>query len=107
VETRVRLHRTSPLHLQGIQDFFDAYPIRTRLYSIGLLCSPRLTMLWTYLFDHSNTLRLLHQHVLDSRVGRAAGRGLRRHCTARPAHPRLPGAARAASPAPPCPPRRS
>ncbi len=65
---RVRLHRSSPRHLQHLGDFFAAFPIRARLYSIGLLCSPRLTLLWTYLFDHSNTVRLL---ALDSGVRRA------------------------------------
>ena len=39
---------SGPLQLQHIGQLFESYPIRTKLYSIGLLCSPRLCMLWAW-----------------------------------------------------------
>lgn len=52
----------------SIHEYFDAHPLRTKLYSVGLMCSPRWALLWAWLFDREPGLLLLHQHVAQHQV---------------------------------------
>uniref|UniRef100_A0A383VPS3 U-box domain-containing protein n=1 Tax=Tetradesmus obliquus TaxID=3088 RepID=A0A383VPS3_TETOB len=73
LEVRVRWVKAAPIIPTNINELFEAHPLKTKLYAVGLLCSPRWALLWAWLFDRDPGLRLLqlhfaqHQaHVLDS-----------------------------------------
>ncbi len=69
LELRLRAVDGSLAAPGSIQDFSTQHPISAKLYSIGVLCSPRVTLLWGRLFDN-RMLQLLHEHVDEQQVGR-------------------------------------
>lgn len=75
LEVRMRWVKAAPLPHSlangptSIHEFFDAHPLRTKLYSVGLMCSPRWALMWAWVFDQEPGLKLLHQHVAQHQVG--------------------------------------
>lgn len=73
LEVRMRWVKAAPVSasiskLTSIHEYFEAKPLRTKLYSVGLMCSPRWTLAWAWLFDREPGLRLLHTHIQQHQV---------------------------------------
>lgn len=42
-----------PIVPTNINEWFEAHPLKTKLYMMGLLCSPRWALLWAWMFDET------------------------------------------------------
>jgi hypothetical protein len=68
LEVRMRWVKAVPVVPTNINELFEAHPLKTKLYSVGLLCSPRWALLWAWLFDREPGLRLLQLHIAQHKV---------------------------------------
>jgi hypothetical protein len=68
LEVRMRWVKAVPVVPTNINELFEAHPLKTKLYSVGLLCSPRWALLWAWLFDREPGLRLLQLHIAQHQV---------------------------------------
>lgn len=68
LEVRVRWVKAAPIIPTNINELFEAHPLKTKLYAVGLLCSPRWALLWAWLFDRDPGLRLLQLHIAQHQV---------------------------------------
>ncbi|KAF8062902.1 PUB35 [Scenedesmus sp. PABB004] len=85
LEVRMRWVRAPPPATTTIGELFEAHPLKTKLYSVGLLCSPRWALLWAWAFDREPGLRLLQTHIAQHQArARAARRGAARRGGQRP-----------------------
>jgi len=68
LEVRMRWVKVEPAVPTTIHELFKQQPIKTKLYSVGVLCSPRWALIWAWLFDRDPALKLLHQHISQHQV---------------------------------------
>jgi hypothetical protein len=68
LEVRMRWVKVQPAVPTTIHELFKQQPIKTKLYSVGVLCSPRWALIWAWLFDRDPALKLLHQHIGQHQV---------------------------------------
>lgn len=85
-QLEVRMHWVEPMPLSHattspatIHEYFRAYPLRTKLYSVGLMCSPRWALMWAWVFERDTALKLLHQHIVHHQVCSADAQQLKQH----------------------------
>jgi hypothetical protein len=73
LEVRMRWVKAAPIVPTNINELFEAHPLKTKLYAVGLLCSPRWALLWAWLFDREPGLRLLQLHIAQHQVWHGQG----------------------------------
>ncbi|KAF6258058.1 hypothetical protein COO60DRAFT_1460844 [Scenedesmus sp. NREL 46B-D3] len=53
LEVRMQWVKAVPIVPTNINEWFEAHPLKTKLYMMGLLCSPRWALLWAWMFDET------------------------------------------------------
>lgn len=78
LEAIERLQRGASLQ-KNLWEHIHEDPTKAALYASGVLCTPRLTMLWLYAFEYHSTLGWLLADAEGSHAGRVSEAGSKAH----------------------------